>query len=85
MRMDDLHNTAKEIQMLKVTRDIQAFLNEEDYERKKSEETGVMMRTIAAQEKRHRKTINDKKKKIEFMREEVEARTRENKDMQVSV
>ena len=37
MRMEDLHNTAREIQMLKVTRDIQAFLNEEDYERKKSE------------------------------------------------
>ena len=83
MRMEDLHNTAREIQMLKVTRDIQAFLNEEDYERKKSEETNVMMKTIAIQERRHRKTLKERKRKLEDYRAEIDHRSRENKEMQV--
>nr|KAG5714383.1 hypothetical protein BaRGS_018600 [Batillaria attramentaria] len=51
MQMEDLENKMKDIQFMKVTREIQAFLNESDYEAKKAQEIATLEQTIMLQRK----------------------------------
>ncbi|KAL8576297.1 hypothetical protein ACOMHN_006220 [Nucella lapillus] len=61
MQMEDLENKMKDIQFMKVTREIQAFLNESDYEAKKAQEISTLEQTILLQKKHHEKNVAEKK------------------------
>jgi len=62
MQMEDLENKMKDIQFIKVTREIQAFLQEEDYEAKKALEIATLEQTIALQKKHHEKNLYERKR-----------------------
>ncbi|XP_005104481.2 cilia- and flagella-associated protein 43 [Aplysia californica] len=62
MQMEDLENKMKDIQFIKVTREIQAFLQEDDYEAKKATEIATLEQTITLQKKHHEKNVDERKK-----------------------
>ncbi|XP_078484359.1 cilia- and flagella-associated protein 43 [Ciona intestinalis] len=62
MQMEDLHNRARHIQMLKLTKDLQAFLNEENNTAKQSQQVAVLEQTLALQDKQLQKNISHKSK-----------------------
>ncbi|XP_076460305.1 cilia- and flagella-associated protein 43-like [Babylonia areolata] len=62
MQMEDLENKMKDIQFMKVTREIQAYLNESDYEAKKAQEISTLEQTILLQKKHHEKNVTEKKR-----------------------
>ncbi|PVD30534.1 hypothetical protein C0Q70_09802 [Pomacea canaliculata] len=60
MEMEDLENKMKDIMFMKVTREIQAFLNESDYDAKKASEISTLEQTILMQRKHHEKNVQTK-------------------------
>ncbi|BFY97723.1 hypothetical protein BsWGS_00763 [Bradybaena similaris] len=60
MEMEDLESKMKDIQFIKVTREIQAFLQEEDYEAKKQAEIATLEQTITMLKKYHEKNVAKK-------------------------
>jgi len=62
MQMEDLEKKMKDIQFMKVTREIQAYLNEADYEAKKAMEISTLEQTILLQKKHHEKNVLAKKR-----------------------
>ncbi|XP_041368827.1 cilia- and flagella-associated protein 43-like isoform X2 [Gigantopelta aegis] len=62
MQVADLQNKMKDIQFMKVTREIQAFLNEDDYDQKKAQEITTLENTIVMLKKHHEKNLEEKKK-----------------------
>ena len=51
MRIEDLKNKMKIINMMKVTRQIQSYLNEEDHDAKVSQEVSILEQTILMQKR----------------------------------
>ena len=49
MEMEDLKNKMRDIQMLKVSREIQAYLYEDDHDAKKAQEISTLEQTILNQ------------------------------------
>ena len=49
MEMTDLQNQMRDIQNLKVTREIQAFLNETDHEAKRASEISILEQSLLMQ------------------------------------
>ncbi|ELU02415.1 hypothetical protein CAPTEDRAFT_160880 [Capitella teleta] len=78
MEMEDLQNKMRDIQNLKVTREIQAYLNEDDYDSKKGQEISTLEETILLQKQHHEKNIAEKKRAIKEMRKLLTDRSDEN-------
>ncbi|KAK3096042.1 hypothetical protein FSP39_022384 [Pinctada imbricata] len=81
MQMEDLQNKMKDIQFMKVTREIQLYLSNEDYEGKKAEEIGKLEQTILTQLRHHDKNVRAKKKMLKELDKTIKGRTDENKSM----
>nr|XP_034327595.1 cilia- and flagella-associated protein 43 isoform X6 [Crassostrea gigas] len=81
MQMEDLQNKMKDIQFMKVTREIQLYLSNEDYEGKKSEEIGKLEQTILTQLKHHEKNVREKKRIMKDLGKTVKSRDSENSSM----
>ncbi|XP_078310806.1 cilia- and flagella-associated protein 43-like isoform X4 [Crassostrea virginica] len=82
MQMEDLQNKMKDIQFMKVTREIQLYLSNEDYEGKKSEEIGKLEQTILTQLKHHEKNVREKKRIIKDLGKTIKSRDSENSSME---
>lgn len=74
MQMEDLENKMKDIQFIKVTREIQAFLQEDDYEAKKAAEISTLEQTIALQKKHHEKNVDERKKILKDLSKNVKGK-----------
>jgi len=74
MQMEDLENKMKDIQFIKVTREIQAFLQEEDYEAKKATEIATLEQTIALQKKTHEKNLEERKRLLKDLSKSVKVK-----------
>ncbi|XP_048745697.2 cilia- and flagella-associated protein 43-like isoform X3 [Ostrea edulis] len=81
MQMEDLKNKMKDIQFMKVTREIQLYLSNEDYDGKKSEEIGKLEQTILTQLKHHEKNVREKKRIIKDLGKTIKSRDSENFSM----
>eukprot|EP00105_Crassostrea_gigas_P045206 XP_019929354.1 PREDICTED: cilia- and flagella-associated protein 43 [Crassostrea gigas] len=81
MQMEDFQNKMKDIQFMKVTREIQLYLSNEDYEGKKSEEIGKLEQTILTQLKHHEKNVREKKRIMKDLGKTVKSRDSENSSM----
>lgn len=78
MQMEDLENKMKDIQFMKVTREIQAFLNESDYEAKKAQEISTLEQTILLQKKHHEKNVAEKKRMMSDLKNTMKQRDTHN-------
>nr|KAG5692265.1 hypothetical protein BaRGS_007173 [Batillaria attramentaria] len=82
MQMEDLENKMKDIQFMKVTREIQAFLNESDYEAKKAQEIATLEQTIMLQRKHHDKNVAEKKRIMTELRNTMKHRATHNESLE---
>uniref|UniRef100_F6U441 Cilia- and flagella-associated protein 43 n=1 Tax=Ciona intestinalis TaxID=7719 RepID=F6U441_CIOIN len=78
MQMEDLHNRARHIQMLKLTKDLQAFLNEENNAAKQSQQVAVLEQTLALQDKQLQKNISHKSKLHRDLERTIRLKEQEN-------
>ncbi|CAL1546993.1 unnamed protein product [Lymnaea stagnalis] len=81
MQMEDLENKMKDIQFVKVTREIQAYLQEKDYETKKAEEITKLEQTIIQLKKYHETTITQKKQKLKELSKGTKVKSITNKKL----
>ncbi|KAK0070099.1 cilia- and flagella-associated protein 43 [Biomphalaria pfeifferi] len=81
MQMEDLENKLKDIQFIKVTREIQAYLHEEDYEAKKAEEISTLEQTVSQLKKFHEKTLAQKKQFLRDMAKSTKNKALNNKKL----
>ncbi|XP_073476632.1 cilia- and flagella-associated protein 43 [Aquarana catesbeiana] len=65
MEMEDLKKKSRDITMLRVTKDIQIFLNESNYDKRVSNQIQVLEETINVQEKQHEKNVKHYRKTLE--------------------
>lgn len=81
MVIEDLQNKMKDVQFMKVTREIQLFLNSPDYEGKKSEEVGKLELTILQQRKIHEKTLDERKKTLKDLERTIKQKENDNEQL----
>ncbi|GFO10121.1 cilia- and flagella-associated protein 43-like isoform x2 [Plakobranchus ocellatus] len=81
MQMEDLENKMKDIQFIKVTREIQAYLQEDDYESKKATEIATLEQTITLLKKHHEKHVAQKTKLIKELNKGYKMRGANNKKL----
>ncbi|XP_056430962.1 cilia- and flagella-associated protein 43 isoform X2 [Hyla sarda] len=86
MEMEDLKKKSRDITMLRVTKEIQTFLNESNYDMRISSQMQVLEETINVQEKQHEKNIKQFKQVIKdlekHMNRKKETNTQLDKDLQ---
>ncbi|XP_071090035.1 cilia- and flagella-associated protein 43-like isoform X1 [Haliotis cracherodii] len=85
MQMTDLQNKMKDIQFIKVTREIQAFLNEADYDAKKQQEIAILEQTILLQKKHHDKNMREKKRTFNDLQNTIQSKDRENSGLDLDL
>ncbi|XP_053407637.1 cilia- and flagella-associated protein 43-like isoform X4 [Mercenaria mercenaria] len=81
MVIEDLQNKMKDVQFMKVTREIQLFLNSPDYEGRKSEEVGKLELTILQQKRIHEKTLDDKNKSLRDLERTIKQKENDNEQL----
>ncbi|KAL5017485.1 hypothetical protein ScPMuIL_007074 [Solemya velum] len=78
MQMEDLQNKMKDIQFMKVSREIQLYLNEKDYEGKKSEEISKLEQSILVLKKHHERHMDDKSRNLRDLKKSTKQKDNEN-------
>lgn len=81
MQMEDFQNRMKDIQFMKVTREIQLYLNSPDYDGRKSEEVGKLEMTILTQKRLHEKTVDERKKTMKELERTFRGKENENEQL----
>lgn len=78
MLMEDLQNKMKDIQFMKVTREIQLFLNNEDYDGKKADEINKLEQTILTQLKHQERKVAEKKRILKELGKTIKSKDTDN-------
>ncbi|KAL8601271.1 hypothetical protein ACOMHN_003215 [Nucella lapillus] len=74
MEMDDVQEKLRTIQFMKVTREVQAYLTESDYEGKKAKDISMMEQTIALQRQCHSRVMAKKQRSLADIRRAMKHR-----------
>ncbi|XP_044133701.1 cilia- and flagella-associated protein 43 isoform X2 [Bufo gargarizans] len=86
MEMEDLKKKSRDITMLRVTKEIQAFLNETNYDMRISNQMQILEETIHVQEKQHEKNVKQYKQAIKDLEKHIsrkkETNTQLDKELQ---
>ncbi|XP_077991965.1 cilia- and flagella-associated protein 43-like [Glandiceps talaboti] len=78
MQIEDLMNKARDIQSLKVSRELQKYLNDADHESKKQQEIGKLEETLDLQDRHHEKNMGERKDIIGQLRQTIRKKERDN-------
>jgi len=81
MHMEDLQARARHIQMLKLTKDLQTFLNEEDYNGKQTKLMTSLENSFREQNKEHEKVTERLIAKEEKLKKTIRTKVNENKEI----
>ncbi|XP_076437884.1 cilia- and flagella-associated protein 43-like [Babylonia areolata] len=74
MEKEDIETELQDIQFTKVTREVQAFLKETDYDEKKAKDMSIMEQTIALQKKFHEKVMAEKQRSLAKLEKTMQQR-----------
>ncbi|XP_033633066.1 cilia- and flagella-associated protein 43-like isoform X1 [Asterias rubens] len=78
MQIEDLLNKARTIQMLKVSRDLQNFLHNEDHEARRQQEISTLESTLENQRAHHEKNCEERKKIVKKLRQTIRGKEKNN-------
>ncbi|XP_041476459.1 cilia- and flagella-associated protein 43-like isoform X2 [Lytechinus variegatus] len=78
MQIEDLLEKAKVIQMLKVSRELQGFLHNEDHEGKKQQQIQTLEHTLENQRAHHDKTVGERKQTISKLKHVIRQKEVDN-------
>lgn len=78
MQMEDLKQKSRDITVLRVSKELQIFLNESDYSKRISDQISVLEETIHLQEKQHEKNVNNYKMIIKDLEKNITKRKQVN-------
>nr|CAB3230199.1 WD repeat-containing protein 96-like [Phallusia mammillata] len=81
MQMEDLNNKSRHIQMLKLTKDLQAFLNEENQSGKQAKQMAVLEETLKLQNKQLEKNVSHKNETTHHLSRTIRLKEHENKEL----
>jgi len=79
MKIEDLKNKMRTINMMKVTREIQSYLNQEDHDAKVAQEVSILEQTILMQKRHHEANVDIKKKILGELKHNIKDREVENR------
>ncbi|XP_041921632.1 cilia- and flagella-associated protein 43 isoform X2 [Alosa sapidissima] len=78
MLMEDLNNKARDIQMLRVSQELQEHLGEIDQDSRMSKQVSILEKTIAQQEQTHLKNVQNCKRLIKQLEKQTSAMVDKN-------
>ncbi|XP_064602614.1 cilia- and flagella-associated protein 43-like isoform X2 [Liolophura sinensis] len=81
MLIEDLVSKMKDIQFMKVTREIQLYLNEQDYDGKKAQEISILEQTLQLLQKHHNRKIKLKKRTMRDLSGTIKQKQEENEKL----
>ncbi|XP_073507260.1 cilia- and flagella-associated protein 43 isoform X2 [Phyllobates terribilis] len=85
MEMEDLKKKSRDITMLRVTKDIQTFLNETNYDSRISSQILILEETIKVQEKQHEKNVKQYKQVIKDLEKHINRKEETNTQLETDL
>ncbi|KAM4675995.1 cilia- and flagella-associated protein 43 [Discoglossus pictus] len=81
MEMEDLKNKCKDITQLRVSKELQTYLNVSDYDKRVSDQILILEETLNVQEKQHEKDINNYKRIIKELERLTNKKKQTNEEL----